>query len=393
MWQILRRNPRALYWSLGVHVVFALLFFVGVEIERPLTESGSKARVVQATVISDAALEAMVGTIESESIRRGAGPELSEGQPEGRADKPAIAEESDPVEIAEAARIEAERLAAEAEARADAEREAIERAEAERRAELARQVEAERLEAERRAAEIAAAGARSRAEAERRAAEAARLEAKRRAELERRAEERRRAAEAEARAEAERQAALEEARRLEAERQAAALEAERRALAEAERQRRIAEEARQLAELEEQRLIEELAQERIQQEARRLAEGEQRRLAAEEAQRTREGDPLSSRATEQLARETDRYVPVIRDRVRQFWIRPPASGRDLATVISVRLIPGGEVVPGSVRVVRGSGNTAFDQSVIAAIYQASPLPVPSGPLFERFRELDLTFSP
>ena len=122
-------------------------------------------------------------------------------------------------------------------------------------------------------------------------------------------------------------------------------------------------------------------------------EDAQRGLAAEEAQRAREGDPNSSLATEQLAREADRYVPVIRDRVRQVWVRPPATGRDLATVVSVRLIPGGDVVPNSVRVVKSSGNTAFDQSVVAAINQASPLPVPSGPLFERFREFNFTFRP
>jgi colicin import membrane protein len=62
--------------------------------------------------------------------------------------------------------------------------------------------------------------------------------------------------------------------------------------------------------------------------------------------------------------------------------------------VSVRLIPGGEVVPNSVRVVQSSGNTAFDQSVVAAVYGASPLPVPSGPLFDRyFREFDFTFTP
>jgi colicin import membrane protein len=51
------------------------------------------------------------------------------------------------------------------------------------------------------------------------------------------------------------------------------------------------------------------------------------------------------------------------------------------------------VIPDSVSVVRGSGNAAFDQSVIAAVYNASPIPVPSGPAFERFREFDLKFSP
>lgn len=65
----------------------------------------------------------------------------------------------------------------------------------------------------------------------------------------------------------------------------------------------------------------------------------------------------------------------------------------LVTVVSLRLIPGGDVVPSSVRVVRGSGNTAFDQSVIAAVYNAGSLPVPSGPAFENFREFTLTFRP
>ncbi len=150
-----------------------------------------------------------------------------------------------------------------------------------------------------------------------------------------------------------------------------------------------------MAELEERRLVEELAQERIEQEARRLAEEDtQRGLAAEEAQRTREDDMLSSLTSERLAREASAYDEVISDRVRYVWVRPPSAGQDLTTEVSVRLIPGGEVVPNSVRVVRSSGNKAFDQSVVAAIYNASPLPVPSGRLFDHaFRELPFTFSP
>ena len=61
--------------------------------------------------------------------------------------------------------------------------------------------------------------------------------------------------------------------------------------------------------------------------------------------------------------------------------------------MEARLIPGGEVTPGSVRVIRSSGNPAFDRSVVAAVYKASPLPVPSGRLFEQFRNLGLNFKP
>ena len=376
MWQILRRNPKAFYWSLGLHVLFAALFFVGVQIERPVTEAGSKARVVQATIVSDAALEAMVAESPSEQARRPADRELAAEEPEPVPDtepEPEKAPEAEVMDEAEVARREAERLAAEGERGL-----AAAQAEAERRAAAERQAEAARAEARRLAeAERKAAEARRRAEAERLAA--AKAEAERRAEAQRRAEAERLAAEAAARAEAQRRAA--EARAQE----------ERRA--EAERQRRLADEARQMAELEERRLVEELAQERIEQEASQLAAEKQRRLAAEQAQRTRDGDPLSDRASEQLAREANRYIPVIRDRVRQFWVRPPATGRDLATIVSVRLIPGGDVVPNSVRVVQTSGNTAFDQSVVAAVNQASPLPVPSGPVFESFREFTFTFRP
>jgi colicin import membrane protein len=62
-------------------------------------------------------------------------------------------------------------------------------------------------------------------------------------------------------------------------------------------------------------------------------------------------------------------------------------------VVQVRLIPGGDVVPGGVSIIKSSGNAAFDRSVEAAVYKATPLPVPSGPLFESFRNLRLNFNP
>lgn len=139
--------------------------------------------------------------------------------------------------------------------------------------------------------------------------------------------------------------------------------------------------------------MQEEAERRIEEEARQLAEAADREIAALDAQRTRESDFASSLVREQISREVDRYIPVIKDKIRQYWVRPPALGRDLQTVVSLRLIPGGDVVPNSVHVVQSSGNTAFDQSVIAAVYNASPIPVPSGPPFERFREFNLQFTP
>jgi colicin import membrane protein len=132
---------------------------------------------------------------------------------------------------------------------------------------------------------------------------------------------------------------------------------------------------------------------RIDEEARLLEQEQRQRLAMAEARRTRESDPDSQSSTDQFAKEVDHFIPVIRDKVRQFWVRPPALMGELVTVVSLRLMPGGDLIPNSVSVVQSSGNTAFDQSVIAAVYNASPIPVPSGPPFERFREFNLKFSP
>jgi len=142
---------------------------------------------------------------------------------------------------------------------------------------------------------------------------------------------------------------------------------------ETERQQKIAEEAEKTIAIEKQRFMEDLAQ-------------QQRR------EQDREEELLAALESEQLAREVGRYKPAIQDRVRQFWLRPPASNRNLVAVVSLRLIPGGDVVPNSVHIVDSSGNAAFDQSVLAAVYQASPLPVPTGAAFEHFRDFDFTFS-
>jgi len=96
---------------------------------------------------------------------------------------------------------------------------------------------------------------------------------------------------------------------------------------------------------------------------------------------------------EQAASNLGVYKREIRERIHRVWVRQPGMGWDLSCGVEVRLIPGGEVIPGGVRVTRSSGNPAFDQSVVAAVYKASPLPVPSGRPFEQFRSLRLVFKP
>lgn len=62
----------------------------------------------------------------------------------------------------------------------------------------------------------------------------------------------------------------------------------------------------------------------------------------------------------------------------------------LECVLSVRLIPGGEVI--SVTITQSSGDDIFDRRALVAVQKASPLPVPEdGATFERLKLRQLAF--
>ncbi len=94
--------------------------------------------------------------------------------------------------------------------------------------------------------------------------------------------------------------------------------------------------------------------------------------------------------SEEIAR---RWIPAIQERIRQFWVHPAGTWEGNAPVVNVQLEPGGRVISNQVEIVTSSGNPMFDQSVVNAIYDASPLPVPSGPDFEPFRDFNLVLRP
>ena len=189
--------------------------------------------------------------------------------------------------------------------------------------------------------------------------------------------------------EAERKRQQEEARLDELKKRAAAEErrqAEARQKAEAERKRRATEaEQRKVAEAERKRAAE-------QAQAREAAE---RRAEAERALREQlasEESPRQQALEAQALAAAERYKELIRQKVERNWLRPAATAQRLSCVVGVRLAPGGDVL--DARVVRSSGNAAFDRSVENAVFKASPLPVPSdGRIFEHFRELEFLFSP
>jgi colicin import membrane protein len=131
-----------------------------------------------------------------------------------------------------------------------------------------------------------------------------------------------------------------------------------------------------------------LAREQLAMEQRKIDE-ERRR--AEEARRKAEADRLARElaATARNKALAD-YENRIRNKVRQNWILPQDLQGNPEAVFEVVQLPTGEVI--TVKLVKGSGNAAYDDAVHRAILKSSPLPLPaSRELFSRV--LKLTFRP
>jgi colicin import membrane protein len=216
------------------------------------------------------------------------------------------------------------------------------------------------------------------AELERQAREQAAAEAQKAhdAELERQAEEARR----------------DEARREDAKRAEVQNQAQAKAKAREEAQEKAQEKAREKArhDAEQKRVVE---QKRQADEAARKAHDAEARAAQE---RTRlESDLRAQLANEERinaargSADAAAYRSMIQARIERAWIRP-GSQRGVNCEVHVTQVPGGEVT--GVQITRCNGDAALRESIEAAVYRASPLPVPTNPdLFDR--NLVLTFHP
>ncbi|MEY3974721.1 MAG: hypothetical protein RIS59_1082, partial [Pseudomonadota bacterium] len=167
-----------------------------------------------------------------------------------------------------------------------------------------------------------------------------------------------------------------EKKRKEAERLAEVEARHRRELAEAARRdeelRREAEAARAAAQAAEQ------ARQREQEVAQAAAAEQQRRRDAQAAQQ----------AQQARAAALDIYRAQIMRAVRARLVEPPGVQGNPQAELKVLQLPNGEVV--SARLVKSSGDPAFDAAAERAVLAASPLPLPADrSLFNR--ELDLQF--
>jgi len=167
----------------------------------------------------------------------------------------------------------------------------------------------------------------------------------------------------------------------------AAAEKRAREQAEQQRQQEKAEQARHERERQqqldalrrqqaEQRERAEEAQKQLQalEEQRRREEAEKQRQA--EAQRQRELMQQENSSQQQAARASKeaKWIDAVRSVVTQSWIRPPTARPGLSCTVSVRVIPGGEVISASVVQPCNTSDEATRRSIINAVQSASPLP-------------------
>ncbi len=150
-------------------------------------------------------------------------------------------------------------------------------------------------------------------------------------------------------------------------------------------QERKAKEAAEQKKKEELKKQQELEKKRKEEEARKRQEEEQR-LQAELAEEQKQREAKQRSQDQQLLQSI--VGKIKRSIISNFNKSGLPNG--LECVLSVRLVPGGEVI--SVTISKSSGNDIFDRRALLAVQKASPMPIPEDvATFERLRLRQFAF--
>ncbi|MBI1731320.1 MAG: cell envelope integrity protein TolA [Gammaproteobacteria bacterium] len=173
-------------------------------------------------------------------------------------------------------------------------------------------------------------------------------------------------------------------------------------LKELERKARAAEEQRtteekrlaELAEKKEKQRKESEAEEKRVAELKKQKEDLEKKKKAEEDERKKQADEQKAKEAAQAKQDLtliDLHSARIRAAIAQQF-NTVGLPHGLSCVLFIRMVPGGEVV--AARIEQSSGNDVFDRRAEAAVFRASPLPVPDDQrVFEKMREIRLRFAP
>lgn len=111
-----------------------------------------------------------------------------------------------------------------------------------------------------------------------------------------------------------------------------------------------------------------------------------------ESQLKNEESQLANARAAKMQGIVDKYKALIIEAIAQYWVVPSGVDKSLSTDLLIRVAPGGAVL--NVQLEKSSGDDALDRSAQAAVYKASPLPVPSkSDEFEPFHEFILKVKP
>lgn len=101
---------------------------------------------------------------------------------------------------------------------------------------------------------------------------------------------------------------------------------------------------------------------------------------------------LASVMTQQMRGVVDKYKALILQIISQHWIVPGNIDKHLTAELLIHVAPGGLVL--DVQLIKSSGDAALDRSARAAVFKASPLPVPTdSEAFESFKQFVLKVKP
>lgn len=171
---------------------------------------------------------------------------------------------------------------------------------------------------------------------------------------------------------------------------------------EKQRQQKLQQEKQRQEALKQEKLKQEkLQQERAKQEAQKqqqlAAERERQRLLKESEQEmaellAQESAEQQSASDEELATS---YIALISQAIQSQWSRPPSARNNMEAELALQLTPSGEIV--GVRVVKSSGNSAFDRSAESAVLKVGRIPelqqMPNRVFEKYFRRLTIRFRP
>jgi colicin import membrane protein len=130
------------------------------------------------------------------------------------------------------------------------------------------------------------------------------------------------------------------------------------------------------------------------QQAREKQLATEEQIARENTRAIEHKERIRAEVEAATASEVVRYKEMIQAKISRNIVMPPDVPDSAEAKFMVIVLPGGSVMNDGVKLIKSSGNAAYDSAAERAIYKAQPLPMPQDEALARmFRELRLSVKP